>query len=90
MLLLQIITTVFFFERHWSVVTRRLTSAVAGDIATAADESRDLCRQDVNIDDLLARQSQSFDIGLFYDAGTSLCRRKRDGQFQSAAGASIA
>jgi two-component system osmolarity sensor histidine kinase EnvZ len=70
-LLLQIITTVFFFERHWSVVTRRLTGAVAGDIAVAADEIETL-PADFAIDDLLAQQSQNFDIGLFYERGKAL------------------
>jgi two-component system osmolarity sensor histidine kinase EnvZ len=34
LLLVQIITSYTFYDRHWDVVTRRLTSALAGDIAT--------------------------------------------------------
>jgi two-component system osmolarity sensor histidine kinase EnvZ len=33
LLLVQIITSYTFYDRHWDVVTRRLTSALAGDIA---------------------------------------------------------
>ncbi|MEX2641979.1 MAG: ATP-binding protein [Acetobacterales bacterium] len=33
LIVLQIVTTVIFFERHWDTVTRRLAGSVAGDIA---------------------------------------------------------
>lgn len=33
LVLLQVVTTVIFFERHWDTVTRRLAGSVAGDIA---------------------------------------------------------
>jgi two-component system, OmpR family, osmolarity sensor histidine kinase EnvZ len=32
--ILQIVVAVVFYERHWDTVTRRLTSAVAGDVST--------------------------------------------------------
>ncbi|MGF1455346.1 MAG: sensor histidine kinase [Alphaproteobacteria bacterium] len=35
--LLQAIVTYIFFERHWDVVTRRLTESVAGDIAMVVE-----------------------------------------------------
>ncbi len=33
LILLQVISTVVFYERHWASVTRRMVTAVAGDIA---------------------------------------------------------
>ncbi len=40
--LLQAIVTYIFFERHWDVVTRRLTEGVAGDIAMVVEQNRAL------------------------------------------------
>lgn len=37
-LLLQIVVTVVFFDRHWSTMTSRLAFAVAGEIALVADQ----------------------------------------------------
>lgn len=37
-LLLQIVVTVVFFDRHWSTMTSRLSYAVAGEISLLADE----------------------------------------------------
>lgn len=46
-LLIQIITTLFFIDRHWSKVTSRLSHAVAGEIAVIAyalEEDEDRAR----------------------------------------------
>jgi two-component system, OmpR family, osmolarity sensor histidine kinase EnvZ len=37
-LLIQIIATYFFFERHWSSMTTRLANAASGEISVMADE----------------------------------------------------
>jgi two-component system osmolarity sensor histidine kinase EnvZ len=40
LILLQIITTWVFFDRHWDTVTRRLANSIAGDIAMVIDTLR--------------------------------------------------
>jgi two-component system osmolarity sensor histidine kinase EnvZ len=40
LILLQIITTWVFFDRHWDTVTRRLAASIAGDIAMVIDGLR--------------------------------------------------
>ncbi|NQV44804.1 MAG: HAMP domain-containing protein, partial [Rhodospirillales bacterium] len=40
LVLLQIVSTVLFFETHWNKVSRRLASSVAGDIAVVVDIMR--------------------------------------------------
>jgi two-component system osmolarity sensor histidine kinase EnvZ len=77
--LVQVITTYFFFDRHWSVVTRRLTAAVAGEIATVAEEIEILPagpRQAAGIEDLLNRQSQTLDLQFTYRAQAKLPPRE--------------
>lgn len=37
LVLLQVIATWIFFDRHWDIVSKRLAQAVAGDIAVAID-----------------------------------------------------
>ncbi len=79
-LLVQVITTFFFFDRHWSVVTRRLTAAVAGEIATVADEIESLPpgpRLPGEADNLLAHQSQTLDMLLTYQPQAKLPPRER-------------
>ena len=41
MVLLQVVTTVVFYDRHWETVTRRLAYSVAGDIAVVIQMIRD-------------------------------------------------
>ena len=40
LVLLQIVSTWIFFDRHWETITRRLTSSIAGDIAWVIEEMR--------------------------------------------------
>jgi two-component system osmolarity sensor histidine kinase EnvZ len=37
LILLQVVSTWIFYERHWDTITRRLSGAVAGEIALAID-----------------------------------------------------
>ncbi len=37
MVLLQVVTSVVFYERHWDTVMRRLASGIAGDVAMVLD-----------------------------------------------------
>ena len=40
LVLLQIVSTVLFFETHWDKITRRLATGVAGDIAAVIEIMR--------------------------------------------------
>lgn len=65
-LLLQIITTVIFFERHWSKMTSRLASALAGEIAVMAtrleeDSSPEMVRR------ISAHAGQSLDLLISFE-----------------------
>ena len=40
LVLLQVVSTWVFYDRHWDTVTRRLASAVAGEIASVIDNRR--------------------------------------------------
>jgi two-component system osmolarity sensor histidine kinase EnvZ len=69
-LLVQMIATYIFFDRHWDKITQRLAYAVAGEIAVIAQEIEHNPSPD-NISRLAAYASQN--LGLFIDfnrAGT--------------------
>lgn len=38
LVLLQLVTTIIFYERHWDTVTRRLSRALAGEISLVIDQ----------------------------------------------------
>ena len=40
LILLQIVSTWIFYDRHWETITRRLATAVAGEIATVIEYRR--------------------------------------------------
>ncbi len=40
LILLQVVSTWIFYDRHWETITRRLANAVAGEIATVIDNRR--------------------------------------------------
>jgi two-component system osmolarity sensor histidine kinase EnvZ len=40
LVLLQIVSTWVFYDRHWATMTRRLASAVAGEISSVIDNRR--------------------------------------------------
>ena len=41
LILLQIISTHIFYDRHWDTITRRLSASIAGDIVMVLDQLRD-------------------------------------------------
>ncbi len=45
LILLQLVSTWIFYDRHWETVTRRLANAVAGEIATIIDNRRNFTTQ---------------------------------------------
>lgn len=73
-LLLQVVSTFVFFDRHWSVMTNRLAFAVAGEIALAANaiENSDTApdTEAPEIAKILSRLSaQNLDLLLTYKPG---------------------
>ncbi|MEL0019005.1 MAG: hypothetical protein VW709_03970, partial [Rickettsiales bacterium] len=40
LILLQVVSSWVFFDRHWDTITRRLASSIAGDIAWILEELR--------------------------------------------------
>ncbi len=38
LILLQIVSTWIFYDRHWTLITRRLADSVAGEIGFVIDE----------------------------------------------------
>jgi two-component system osmolarity sensor histidine kinase EnvZ len=40
LILLQVVSTWVFYDRHWETVTRRLAAGVAGDISSVIDSRR--------------------------------------------------
>ena len=40
LILLQLVATWIFYDRHWETITRRLTTAVAGEIASVIEYRR--------------------------------------------------
>ena len=38
LIILQVVSAIIFFDRHWETVTRRLTSAIAGEIGFVIEE----------------------------------------------------
>ncbi len=59
LVLLQVVSTWVFYDRHWNTVTRRLASAVAGEISSVIDNRRNFPGE----------ENQSW---VFYSAGANL------------------
>ena len=54
LILLQIVSTWIFFDRHWDTITRRLANSISGDIALIVEEMRR--------DPSAARRTQLFEL----------------------------
>lgn len=67
-LLLQIITTVVFFDRHWSKMTSRLANALAGEIAVIANRIEKEPSPET-IKDVAALSSQNLELLISYEEG---------------------
>lgn len=67
-LLLQVLSTFIFFDRHWTKVTSRLAFAVAGEIALAADRI-EADPSPAAVADISGRLFRALDIRLAYHPG---------------------
>ncbi len=76
-LLIQIITTFMFFDRHWNKMTDRLARAVSGEIAVIADYISD--RQDKDdLKQITSYAGQYLHFLISYEDGKSLEDIERD------------
>lgn len=77
-LLIQIITTIVFFERHWTQMTDRLASAVAGEISVIADKiEKDASPENVN--DIKAWSGQNLELLITYQPDQSITDEQATG-----------
>ncbi len=67
MVLLQAIVTYVFFERHWDVVTRRLSRATAGDIAMVVETYATLTTREA-VTDLFDRAERTMKLNIRFQA----------------------
>ncbi len=59
LILLQVVTAWIFYDRHWETITRRLTTAVAGEVATVIENRRNFT-------------GPNAESWIFYSAGANL------------------
>lgn len=71
MLLVQIISTYIFFDRHWDTMTRRLAYAVAGEVALLADLVEG-APDAAALPDILSGVSDKLDLVATVEVGASL------------------
>ncbi len=77
-LLIQIITTIVFFDRHWTQMTDRLAFAVAGEIAIIADKiERDASPEQLK--ELITYSGQNLDLLITYEEGRSIEKEEEKG-----------
>lgn len=63
LVLMQVISTYVFYERHWEIMTRRLVHSLAGDIAFLIEELQPPISQEW-VGELSERSDRHFDIEL--------------------------
>lgn len=67
-LLIQLITTVVFFDRHWSKMTSRLAFAVAGEISVVAETiERDPSSE--RVEDIMGYAARGLEMLISYEPG---------------------
>ncbi|MDR2902782.1 MAG: hypothetical protein LBU87_06745 [Lactobacillales bacterium] len=55
LILLQTIVSIFFYDRHWSTISRRLSADVVGEIRIVSDIIADLHPDEEKLDDILKK-----------------------------------
>lgn len=75
-ILIQVVATYMFFNRHWDVMTARLASAVAGEIAIFADHAERGASQQT-LQQLANDMNRSLDLEIRYEDGAKVETVKR-------------
>jgi two-component system osmolarity sensor histidine kinase EnvZ len=79
-LLIQVIATYVFFDRHWSKMTTRLAYSVAGEIALIASEiEHDPTAQ--SIENIIGYAARHLDLLVSFQPGAAI--EKKDSKFQA-------
>ncbi len=81
-LLLQIITSIVFVDRHWSKMSERLANSVAGEIALVANMIED-DDTDYDIDTVAGYAAQNLELLISYEDDTKLSDDERQNQWRS-------
>jgi two-component system, OmpR family, osmolarity sensor histidine kinase EnvZ len=71
LVLVQVIATWIFYERHWETVAYRLSADVAGEIGMVIDSMR-TSGSDADLNQLFDRVSGSTELGFTFDGGAVL------------------
>ncbi|MCC7275159.1 MAG: HAMP domain-containing protein [Alphaproteobacteria bacterium] len=71
LLVVQIVSTWFFYDRHWDVVARRLAQAIAGDVA-AVVEMHERARNDVERNEVALLALRHMDLRVDWRPGQRL------------------
>lgn len=81
-LLIQIITTFVFFDRHWDKMTNRLAFAVAGEIAIIADRIEQGAETD-DIKQMTNYAARNLDLLISYEEEATLPEKEEQVRLQS-------
>lgn len=71
LVLVQLVSTWFFYDRHWDVVSRRLAHAIAGDVATIVD-LLDAAKTDQQRSEIAALALRNMDLRIEWRPGVQL------------------
>jgi len=76
-ILIQIVTTLFFIDRHWSKVTGRLSDSVAGEIAVIAQALEDGADRE-RLTRIIGYTAEYLSLEIEYREGASLSSLERE------------
>ncbi|MDH5666310.1 MAG: HAMP domain-containing protein, partial [Nitrosopumilus sp.] len=71
LILLQVITTIIFFENHWSNVSRRLAQGVSGNISFVIEQMEKLKTAD-ELEKFYQTAERNFSLAFYYEQGAVL------------------
>ncbi|MDH5488691.1 MAG: hypothetical protein OEX17_02060, partial [Rhodospirillaceae bacterium] len=71
LILLQVITTVIFFENHWSNVSRRLAQGVSGNISFVIEQMEEIKTAD-ELEKFYQTAKRNFSLTFYYEQGAVL------------------
>ena len=71
-LLIQVITTYIFFDRHWGKMTGRLAYAVAGEISVIAEQIESGTGSESDIESIAGYAARGLDLLVSFEKGNTL------------------
>ena len=73
LILMQVISTFVFFDRHWDTITRKLSGAVAADVALIIDSIVN-SRSQAEVERIVDRARRNLDMNVSFERGGRLSR----------------